>query len=544
MILLQVRIESGRGVTVTSTLANERNQVQKPKGSTSRRLNTLIWSLVAVAVTAGFAFRLFGLDRKLIWADETVTAFFLSGHSDEELQQLEGKVVTADQLMKFQRLNTEKTAADALRQLSNRQAEQGPIYYMLARAWAVKMGGELKDLRLFSAVLGILLIPATFYLCMELFGSTLTAGVAAALVALSPLALLYSQVARPYCLWCLEEVVASIALLQALRSGGFMRWAIFTALSLIGLYTQFLNETVLAAQVAFVALQSRFRISKRNMAFCCSLLVAELLYSPWFRLIATGHNDQSNWTEKNIGAMRIGQGVASDLGRVFVLGPNQDPSGQIFQGCFTALCLALVAFSFLFIVGTELGRRARYLLCLALVPAAIVVGKDLQAGHFASIIDRYLLVSLLAVQLCVGFLIGSTLQSRKANVRKASVSILLGLILAQAGSCIWYLNKKEFRFVGIGNGRIMVARSSDPISIRAAKLQLMTLAHVMDGNTRLVFSFDTSLADHQKIKDYLLMTPDEEVVHEYEGTRFSARPLGTKGCLWLLSRAKGTRQSM
>jgi len=519
---------------VTATLANGLNQVEKPEGKSSPMMSKFIWAVLALAIVAGVAFRCIALDRKLIWADETVTYFFISGHSNDELMQLEGKAVTAEQLMQFQRLDSKKTAADALKQLSERQAEQGPVYYMLARSWAVKFGDGLASVRSFSAVIGVLIIAAVFWLCLELFGSTLAATVACALIALSPLALLYSQVARPYSLWSLEAILTGVFLLQGLRHGGVWRWVLYAAVTCLALYTQVLHQSVVVAQVVYVVLQSRLRISKRIMAFAGAILVAELLYWPWFTLIETGHNEASTWTENNIGAAKIGEGVAAEIGRTVLMASGHDPTGQMIQTGISIVCIGLAIFSFIFIVGTKLGHRARYLLCVALVPLAIVVFRDIQFGHFASVIDRYVIVSLLTVQMCVGFLIGSTLQSRKGNVRKGALAVMLTLLVAQAGSCVWFLNQNEFRFFGIGNGRIRVDKvggDGEPIRITASKMQIMTLAHFMDSDAQLIFTFG---GPSPLVKNYLLLSPNEEVTHRYP--TYTATALGRKGDLWLLTR--------
>jgi hypothetical protein len=172
---------------------------------------------------------------------------------------------------------------------------------------------------------------------------------------------------------------------------------------------------------------------------------------------------------------------------------------------------------------------------------ALLVTNDIRLGNFASLIDRYLLTSLLAIQLCIGFLIGSTLQSRKAVVRKISVAVMAAVFLLEASSCIWYLNQRELRLLGIGNGRIMVADSHDPISVRTAKLQLLTLAHVMDENSRLIFSLDTGPEAKRGIHQFLLMTPSQSVVDQYKTIHLSARPIGDKGNLWLLTQKSRRR---
>jgi uncharacterized membrane protein len=67
-----------------------------------------------------------------------------------------------------------------------------------------------------SALFGLLLPAAAFWLMRELFGRGPVPWVAAALVAFSPLHLLYAQEARQYALWMLLFLASSAALQRAL----------------------------------------------------------------------------------------------------------------------------------------------------------------------------------------------------------------------------------------------------------------------------------------------------------------------------------------
>src|SRR5262249_1414817 len=94
-----------------------------------------------------------------------------------------------------------------------------PLYYALAWVWAQLFGtGEL-GLRSLSALAGVATIPVA-YLIGEQLRSRRTGLVAAALVAVNPMLLWYSQEARAYALFGLLSAVSFLYFLRALGRGG------------------------------------------------------------------------------------------------------------------------------------------------------------------------------------------------------------------------------------------------------------------------------------------------------------------------------------
>jgi mannosyltransferase len=109
-----------------------------------------------------------------------------------------------------------------------------PLYYALAWLWTQLTGTAELGLRSFSAVAGIATTPVAYLLGAELRGRR-TGIAAAALVAVNPMLVWYSQEARAYALLVLLTSLAALYFVRALEHGrrrDARRWAIVSALAL------------------------------------------------------------------------------------------------------------------------------------------------------------------------------------------------------------------------------------------------------------------------------------------------------------------------
>ena len=113
-----------------------------------------------------------------------------------------------------------------------------PLYYVVAWLWAKVLGTGQVDLRLLSAIAGTLTVPVAFLAGREL-ASRRAGLVAAALVALNPFLVWYSQEARSYAFLVLFSTLALFLFARALRSPtrrGVALWALASILALSSHY--------------------------------------------------------------------------------------------------------------------------------------------------------------------------------------------------------------------------------------------------------------------------------------------------------------------
>ena len=109
-----------------------------------------------------------------------------------------------------------------------------PLYYLLAWAWSHISGVQEVGLRSLSALFGTATVPVAYFGGRELIGRR--AGIAiAAIVAVEPMLVWYSQDARAYALLVLLSTVALLFFLRARRTSGARdlgMWALFSSLAL------------------------------------------------------------------------------------------------------------------------------------------------------------------------------------------------------------------------------------------------------------------------------------------------------------------------
>lgn len=116
-----------------------------------------------------------------------------------------------------------------------------PLYYLLAWLWSHLFGVHEVGLRSLSALFGTATIPVAYLVGRELIGRR-TGLAIAAIVAVNPMLVWYSQDARAYALLVLLSSVALLFFLRARRTGAardLAWWTVFSALALAAHYFAF-----------------------------------------------------------------------------------------------------------------------------------------------------------------------------------------------------------------------------------------------------------------------------------------------------------------
>jgi 4-amino-4-deoxy-L-arabinose transferase-like glycosyltransferase len=191
--------------------------MRAPHPAPGRREQRGAWAIVALLTLIGLGLRWPSFGESL-FGDELSAFYIVAGHSFGTMMHL---------------LNGHSTELNP------------PLFFMLTWVSTKVFGLSAESLKLLSLLVGVSTIPLLYILGRQVFG-TLTGLVAAALGATSPFLIYYSTEARPYALMLWLVLVATLALLRAVRGGGRTWWTIYAVAVCAAAYTHFTSVFALA----------------------------------------------------------------------------------------------------------------------------------------------------------------------------------------------------------------------------------------------------------------------------------------------------------
>ncbi len=212
--------------------------------------------LVVFVVLAAFALRLIRLEEREMWYDEAFAVLY----AEKPMGAIIYGTVTP----------VEGAAADI----------HPLLYYLFLHRW-MSLGQSPFVVRFPSVIFGLLSICLIFRLGQELF-STEAGLTAAALTAVSPFHIWYSQEARMYSLLCLASVLSIYFFVLAWKRDKWVYWLGFTIFTALSLYAHNLAFLTLLTLDLFVVLQRRWRFLRTLLV--CHLAIG-LLFLPWLLLV-------------------------------------------------------------------------------------------------------------------------------------------------------------------------------------------------------------------------------------------------------------------
>ena len=183
------------------------------------------WILVALTLLA-FALRVYHLQFQSMWRDEVDAVLFASGT--------------------WSRLVAMFTAA----------GENGPLYFVLLRPWLAVAGHSEFAARFFSLAFGVLAVPLVYFLGRRLLPARLSL-LGAALVALSPYLIWYSQESKMYALLVCLTALSTWFLLGALQGKGRGHWIGYIVATSLSFYVHLLAVVLLPFHVLLFLLGGR-----------------------------------------------------------------------------------------------------------------------------------------------------------------------------------------------------------------------------------------------------------------------------------------------
>ncbi len=354
-----------------------------------------------------------------------------------------------------------------------------PLYYALAWLWTQLTGTGEFGLRSLSALAGAATIPVAYLLATALttpptglkrpnsgrFSPVGRGGagiVAAALVAVNPMLVWYSQEARAYALFALLTALSLLYFVRALDRGArrdFVLWGLFSALALA---THYFAAFPIAAEALWL-LHRRRREAAPGLAIVAG---AGLLLAPLaIHQMSIGH---AEW----IGSFSLGHRLW-ETGLTFMLGETGDivarPEHPLLA--LVPCLLAAAALALVFSRGERSERRAAAIpLALAAVTVAVPVFLGLLDPAKDYVLARNLMPALvpLLVALAVGFTV------RRAG--RVGVFLCAALVAYSLGFSVWAslspaLQRPDWDAVAVDLGEPTVPRAMVTWTLGQASLR-------------------------------------------------------------------------
>jgi mannosyltransferase len=300
-----------------------------------------------------------------------------------------------------------------------------PLYYATAWLWTQVTGTGDVGLRSVSALAGVATVPIAYLLGVEL--SSRRAGiVAAALVAVNPMLIWYSQEARGYALFVLLTAVSLLYFVRALDHGrrrDSIAWGVASALALA---THYFAAFPIAAEALWL-LRRRGRASGGAFPGLWIAAVAGLLLAPL--LLHQASYAHAEWISNFSLWHRLWE-----TGLTFALGETGDIIAQVEHPLLmlVPVLAAIAGLLLLFTGGSEGERRAAR---ISLTLAAVTVIVPLVIGLLDSSKDYVLARNLLPalVPLLVAVAVGFSLPS----ARRRGAALAAILIAYSLGFSLW-----------------------------------------------------------------------------------------------------------
>jgi len=297
-----------------------------------------------------------------------------------------------------------------------------PLYYALAWLWTQFTGTGEYGLRSISALAGVATVPVAYGIGDALRGRR-TGIAAAALVAVNPMLVWYSQEARAYALFALLTALSLLYFLRALDSGerrDFVVWGTFSALALA---THYFAVFPVAVEAIWLLRRQR-RDALPGLAIVAG--VGALLAPLALHQMSIGH---AEWIGNHTLGNRLwGTGMAFLLGETgeIVARPERPLLALV------PALLAIVALALVLLRGDRDERRAAAMpVLLAAVTVAIPVAIGLLNQSKDYVLARNLMPAL--VPLLAALAVGFTLR----RARRIGTALCVLLVAYSLAFSVW-----------------------------------------------------------------------------------------------------------
>ncbi len=510
--------------------------------------------LIIILLLLGIFFRFVNLDKKVYWGDESSTSLRISGYTSAEVQQaLQGHIVGIEDILKYQHPNPDKKLIDTVRSLAVEDAHP-PLYFVMVRVWMEWFGDSMAVTRSFSAAMSLLIFPCIYWLCLELFESSLVGWMTIALIAVSPFHVLYAQEARMYSLWTVLILLSSTVLLRAMRIGTKLNWVIYALTVALGLYSYLFTIFVVIGHGIYVLIIERCRLSRTFIYYLLASLTGVIIFSPWILVIIANKSSVEqaiSWATETMSLSFLVTHwiynlsyVFMDFWYVFTYNPEAHFNWH-FGKYLIPLILILVGYSLYLLYRKAPEQTSVFVLTLIGSTGLAVLLHDLITGGYLSIMGRYFIPCYIGIELAVAHLLARQISSISVNIWQQRMWKFVTVLLLSGGvlSCIissqnetWW-NKRttsddELHAIHIIN------QATQPLLI--AESAPLTLSHKLNRNVKILVENPSSIIDIPHSFTHLfLWQPSQELgskLEKEQNYKITMAYKGRKQNLWQLEK--------
>lgn len=484
--------------------------------------------LILIILIIGIFFRFANLHQKLFDGDESITSVRAAGYTTGEVLNSipRDTIITPKEMEKFRIVSRETSVLDTLKVTALGAPQHTPLYFVLTRIWMQWFGNSAVAIRSFTVFTSLLVFPAIYWLCIELFKSSTVAGMAVVLVAVSPVHIIHAQIARPRTLWILMILLSSAALLRAIRLNNQPSWVIYGVTLSINLYTFLLSIFVAIAHGIHVLIREILFKTKTLTSYVFTASLVILSFAPWITVIITHVNKakkMTDWTNQPASFPDLLGGWLKNLCDIFFYWHLQYEktlliSEESFVIGFGIAILSLIIYAFYFLWRNAPRQVWLFIFTLTGVTALGVVLADLVFGGRRSALDRYMFPCTLGIQVTVAYLLATKI-TVSASTLHVKLWQLVTIILISLGILSCTISGQTESWNGqedfIIQSSHIINKATHPVVISDDDIVfgLMPLNYRLDPHVRLMLvTQPKKVAIPHGFSDIFLFSPSQELL--------------------------------
>ena len=483
--------------------------------------------LIIIVICLGIIFRFVNIEQKVYWHDEVHTSLRVAGYTSADVieEVFTGKIITAGDLLEYQKLQPEKTFSDAMMAFIQ-HPEHPPLYYILQRSWQSIWGSSIVASRSLSALFSILTLPVIYWLTWELFNSRLTSLIAVSLVAISPLHILYAQEARQYSMWILITALNSCFFLRAIQTKKWSNWYLYLLSLTISFYTSLLSFLNLPIYGVYLLFSQGFNSLKNWSRLIIFSSIAIITFIPWLQVIIINYDrlqGATNWLQQDKSIEDLANSWGVNLSRIWV--DFSWASYNMWSDLLVFITYLLVIFATVYLIQTSSKNRWLYLLLFTFFPLTILAVTDLVSGTVRSTVVRYLIAYSPGISIIIAY--GLTHSFIHHQKRKWSLMVYFILITVGIASNFDIMQRVTWwnKALGYQTNYItyIINQTEKPLLINEERGisvgVILSLCHTLKPDTKLqLISANISLPKMNQFEDIFVINPTPEFINKVENT--------------------------